>query len=140
LPIPVLNKHQGEILQREAERSRAALELRQAEIQVRQQVEIALDRLDGATAWVREYQDETLPTLRALLEQMERLFAQNDPGTDVLRLVDLRRKLLKARDGYLDALWDVSQARADLAAALGDPRLVVFPCNPPGASKGGSPE
>jgi cobalt-zinc-cadmium efflux system outer membrane protein len=141
LPFPVFNKRKGEILQREAERNRASLELRQTEILVRQQVQAALDRLASAETWARAYRDETLPTFTTLLEQMERLFAQNDPGTDVLRLIDIRRKLLKARDSYLDALWEVSQARADLAAALGDPRFVVFPCSsPPGEAKGASPE
>jgi hypothetical protein len=52
---------------------------------------------------------------------MQQLFIKGDPGVDVLRVVDLRRKLLKARDGYLDALWEVTQARADVAAAVGDP-------------------
>ena len=44
---------------------------------------------------------------------------------DVLRLIDVRRRLQRARDGYLDALWELNQGRADLAAAVGDLGLVV---------------
>ena len=54
---------------------------------------------------------------------MEKLFQAGEPGVDVLRVIDVRRKLLQARDGYLDALWAVRQARADLAAAVGEPAL-----------------
>jgi hypothetical protein len=43
---------------------------------------------------------------------------------DVLRVIDVHRKLLRARDGYLDTLWELRQAQADLAAALGDPALL----------------
>src|SRR5207249_11640244 len=45
LPLPLLNRRQGEIEQREAERTRAAFDLRQAEIAVQQDVQAALDRL-----------------------------------------------------------------------------------------------
>src|SRR5262249_32108386 len=41
LPLPILNTHRGDIMKREAERNRAALELRQTETQVRQEVEAA---------------------------------------------------------------------------------------------------
>jgi outer membrane protein TolC len=45
LPLPILNTHRGEILQREAERTRAALDLRTAEVTIQQQVHAALERL-----------------------------------------------------------------------------------------------
>jgi cobalt-zinc-cadmium efflux system outer membrane protein len=125
MPFPVVNKHRGEIMQREAERSRAVQELRQTEFQIRQEVEAALARLGEAQAWAENYRTQTLPNLRKALEEMDRLFAQNQPGSDVLRLIDIRRKLLRAQDGSLDALWELAQARADLIAALGDPATVL---------------
>ncbi len=51
---------------------------------------------------------------------MEKLFTQAAPNADLLRVIVTRRNLLRAQDGFLDALWEVSQARADLAAALGE--------------------
>jgi outer membrane protein TolC len=42
---------------------------------------------------------------------------------DFLKVMDVRRKLLQARGGYLDALYELRQARNDLAAAVGDPAL-----------------
>jgi len=128
-PLPVFNTHRGDIMQREAERTRAALDLRQTEILVRQDVQAALTRLESARGWADTYRSQVLPDLRNALGDMELLLAKNDPGVDVLRIIDVRRKLLRARDGYLDALWELIQARADLVAAVGDLDLAVA-CKP----------
>ena len=124
LPLPLLNTHRGEICQRIAERTRAALELRQAEVTIQQDVTAALARLNAARRWVETFRNEVLPDLQKNLDSAQRLFAAADPGVDLLRVLDIRRKLLKARDIYLDALWEVSQARVDVAAAMGDPTAV----------------
>lgn len=130
LPIPVFNRHQGEIQQRQAERARASLELRQTEVQIQQDVQAALARLDSARAWVSTFHEQILPNLRSGLAGIERLFLQGDPGVDIIRVLDVRRKLLKSRSDHLDALWEVSQAQADLVAAVGDPALILGPCQP----------
>ena len=64
--------------------------------------------------------------MRARQEDIERL--RNKDKVDVSKLNEARRKLLKTWDGYLDALWEVTQAEADLAAAVGDPALAIAPC------------
>jgi cobalt-zinc-cadmium efflux system outer membrane protein len=125
LPLPIFNQHKGEIRQREAERDRAVLELRQTEVQIVQDVAAALARLDAARAWVESYRKTILPDLKKSVETIENLFKQGEQSVDVLRVLDVRRKLLRARDGYLDALWELRQAEADLAAALGDPSLLA---------------
>ncbi len=127
LPLPVFNTHRGEILQREAERDRVLLEIRQFEVQIRQDVRAAIQRTKQAEDTVRVYRTQILPELKKGMEAIEKLFAANEPGVDLLKVLDLRRKLLKARDGYLDALWEASQARADLAAAVGDPGVALHP-------------
>ncbi len=125
LPLPVFNTHRGDIMQRDAERIKAALDLHQAEVQVRQDVQTALARLAETRNWVSTYRTQLLPNMQKSLEGIEQLFTKGDPGVDVLRVIDVRRKLLKTRDGYLDAQWEASQAQADLAAAVGDPALAV---------------
>ena len=60
---------------------------------------------------------------------MLKLFNANLPGADLTRLIDVRRKLLRARESYLDAVWSVRMARADLLAAVGEPVLEL--CGPP---------
>jgi outer membrane protein TolC len=127
IPLPVFNQHEGEIRQRQAEHVRAQLDLRQTEQLVQQDVRAALVRLDAAAGWVKTYESELLPNLGKSLTAMEELFRQGEPGVDLLRILDVRRKLLHARDVYLDALWEVRQAAADLAAAVGDPSLAAPP-------------
>jgi hypothetical protein len=71
-----------------------------------------------------------LPSLKEHLEAIEKLLNANDAAVSVLSVIDVRRKVLKARDGYLDALWEVKQAEADLTAALGDPAWAGLPAIP----------
>ena len=123
LPMPVFNTHRGEILQRDAELTQATLFLHQGEVNVRQDVQTALARLEPALASVNVYKTQVVPNLEKALKDMEQLFSRGDPSVDVLRLIDVRRKLLKAEDGYLDAVWEATQAKADVAAAVGDPTL-----------------
>jgi outer membrane protein TolC len=126
-PIPVLNTHRGDIIRLESERTRAALDIAQTEAAIHRDVQAALVRLEQARANVEFYQQRLIPNLENNLKQMEKLFEQADPGVDVLKMIDIRRKLIKARDGYADAIWELSQARADLAAAVGDPALAMHP-------------
>jgi outer membrane protein, heavy metal efflux system len=124
-PIPVFNRRQGEIRQREAQLGLAQLQLRQTEVEVRQDVPTAYARLAEARAWVDAYKTKILPELSNSQEAIERLFQQGQPGVDLLRVLDMRRKLLRARDGYIDALLAYADALADLALAVGDPTLAM---------------
>jgi outer membrane protein, heavy metal efflux system len=124
-PIPVLNTRRGEILQRQADVDRARADLRSTEVRASQDVQAALARLAEARKWAAEYPAEVLPNLDKARQDMEQLFAQNEQGVDVLRVIGVQRNLLRATDAYLDARFEVSQANADLAAAVGDPELVV---------------
>jgi hypothetical protein len=48
------------------------------------------------------------------------LYVAAQPGVDLARVIDIRRRLLRARDTYLDMLFELSQAQTDLAAAVAD--------------------
>jgi cobalt-zinc-cadmium efflux system outer membrane protein len=126
-PLPVLNTRKGEIQLRKAERERAVMDLSQAEIQARQDVEAALARLAQARAWAKDYQQDVLPSLERTRKELERLFAQGEPGVDALKVIEVQRRYIKAYDSALDALYEVCQATADLAAAVGDPCLAAGP-------------
>ena len=126
-PIPVFNTKQGEIAQRRAELVRAQVDLQQTEIRVAQDVQAALARFAEARKWADQYPAEVMPNLRRAQQEMLQLFAA-DQGVDVLRLIGVQRNLLQAADAYLDAQFEVSQASADLAAAVGDPAPALVPC------------
>jgi outer membrane protein TolC len=119
VPLAVFNTRKGDIMQRQAELNRAALQLEQSQVEIRQDVESALIAYERAREGLRVIEKDVLPELQAARDALEKLFQKADPTTDVLRLLDVRRKLLHAQDAYLDALLEVCQAQADLAAALG---------------------
>jgi outer membrane protein, heavy metal efflux system len=131
IPIPVFNTRQGEIAQRQAEVTRADVDLHAAEVRVAQDVQAALARFAEARKWADAYPAEVLPNLRKAQEQMAQLFAAADPSVDLLRVIGVQRNLLLAADAYLDARYEVSQASADLAAAVGDPALALGLCPTP---------
>jgi outer membrane protein TolC len=133
-PIPVLNTRRGEIMQRRAERDRAAAAVQQSETQIRQDVQTALTRLADAQDLVNTFRTQTFPALREARDSIDRLFTQGAPGVDLARVMEVRRRVLRARDAYLDALWELSQARADLAAAVGEPSLGYAAAPAPAAS------
>jgi outer membrane protein TolC len=95
-------------------------------MQIRQDVQAALVRLEKARAWQSTYETQLLPRVREGLEAIETL-RRRGKG-DLLKSIEARRKLLKSWDGYLDALWEIAQAEADLAAAVGDPALPLPSC------------
>jgi cobalt-zinc-cadmium efflux system outer membrane protein len=124
-PIPVFNTHEGEIMTRRAERARAGLDLRLTEVAIQQDVRAALARLEVSHALVATYRQGIVPDLEKSLNDIRQLFENRDPGVDLLRVIDVQRKLLRARDAELDALYEARQATADLAAAVGDPLLAL---------------
>jgi outer membrane protein TolC len=126
-PLPILNTKRGDLLLRQAERDKVIEDKRRVEVQAVLDVRAAVDRIRQARKWVDYFGSESLPALQKTMEAFEKLFEQGEPGVDILRLIDTRRRLVRARDSYLDALWELSQARADLAAAVGDLTLVVGP-------------
>jgi outer membrane protein TolC len=136
--LPVFNLRQGDILQRRAELQRAILEVNSSRVVVEQDVQAALSRLRDAQAWVNTYKNEVLPTLRQTQAEFDRVLAEGGPGVDISRVIDIRRRVLRAWDVYLDALWELSQARADLAAAIGDPMAGCTCAAPPSAPAAGN--
>jgi outer membrane protein, heavy metal efflux system len=127
VPIPVFNTKRGEIMQREAEHQQAVLRVRQTDAAIRQDVQAAIVRLETTRASVEIYSRQALPHLEGLLRDILNLFEKGAGGVDALKVIDVRRRLLTAREGHLAALLELSQARADLAAAVGDPALALVP-------------
>src|SRR5262249_35368678 len=113
------------IQQARATLARALADARQLEVQSAQDVQAALARLAAARRWVDSYATEVLPNLRQAVNAMNKLLEQNDPGADVVRVLNVQRNYLRALDAYLDALFELSLARAALAAAVADPGLVL---------------
>ncbi len=129
--LPVINIRRGEISQREAEQARALQALRQGEILVQQDVFASMGRLAQAEEVVNNFRTRVLPVLQTTLGEFDKLYAAKDPDVNLARVITVRRRLLTARDAYLDALFELSQAQADLAAAVADLSFVGCRAVPP---------
>jgi outer membrane protein TolC len=144
-PIPSLNTRKGEIQQQRAMVTQAVANVKQFETQAALDVRAALDRLTEAQKWAESYKTEVLPSLRQAQEELNKLFAQNEIGVDVLKVIGVQQNYLQALGLYLDAQFEVSQGQADLALAVGDPALamgVYQPLKqpPPIPASGGTPD
>lgn len=132
-PIPVLNNGRPLVLQREADHRRALTTLQQAEQRTVIQVKSATAKWNGALRLVRQTTGLTA-NLKPQVDQLERLFEANQ--ATLAQLLQARQRLIQLENAELDALWQATQAQADLLAALGAPCLIASlqPAAPPTAT------
>jgi cobalt-zinc-cadmium efflux system outer membrane protein len=135
-PIPVLNTGTPMLRQRESEYHRDAVSLEQTKQKVIVQVKTALIRCNEA----RRLLDRTNAITAPLQEQAARMDRLYEAGqSDLVKLFQVRQRLIEAENTRLDAAWQMIQAYADLLAALGATPLVAAVPDPslsPFASEG----
>lgn len=120
-PLPYVNNGTPLVRQREAENRRACIALRQVQQRVIAQVRAAVAKWNGAASLVNESNGLTAELAKEV-NNMERLF---DAGqTDLTRLMQGRQRLIQLENAELDAVWQATQAQADLLTALGSPALI----------------
>lgn len=132
-PIPVLNNGRPLVLQREADHRRALTTLQQAEQRTVIQVRSATAKWNAALRLVRQTSGLT-EGLKPQVERLERLFEANQ--ATLPQLLQARQRLIQLENSELDALWQATQAQADLLAALGAPSLIAS-LQPPGPEPAG---
>ena len=120
-PIPILNAGGPLVRQREAEYRRDAVALEQTQQRVRAQVKATLVKWNQVQQLVARTQ-ATMQPIQAETARMERLYKAGQ--TDLIRLLQVRGRLIQAENTQLDALWQATQAYADLLAALGCTPLI----------------
>ncbi len=120
-PLPVLNNGTPLVRQREAEYRRAVVALQQVEQRTIAQVRAAVAKWNGANRLVART-DGLASTLQAQVARVERLFEENQ--TDLTKLLQARQRLIQLENARLDAIWQATQAQADLLTALGAPTLL----------------
>lgn len=122
-PLPVLNAGAPLVRQREAEHNRDRVVLEQVRQRVRLQVR------DAHVRWTQSLQMAARTRavhepIEALAARMERLYQAGQ--ADLTRLLQVRQRLIEAQNVQLDALWQATQAYADLLAAVGVTPLVEW--------------
>ena len=120
-PLPIWNSGKPLVLQREAEHRRAIVAHQQAQQRAIAQVRAAVAKWNGATELVNE--SAGLSTeLDKEVNVLERLFQAGQ--ADLTKLMQARQRLIQLQNARLDAVWQATQAQADLLLALGMPSLI----------------
>lgn len=120
-PLPIWNSGKPLVLQREAEHRRAIIAHQEAQQRVAAQVRAAVAKWNGATELVNE--SAGLSTeLGKEVKVLERLFEAGQ--ADLTKLMQARQRLIQLENAQLDAVWQATQAQADLLLALGMPSLI----------------
>jgi outer membrane protein, heavy metal efflux system len=130
-PIPVLNTGAKAVRQKESEHHRDLVSLEQTQEKVITQVKTTLLRCEEARRLLEQTLALTAP-LEAQTARMERLYEAGQ--ADLVKLFQVRQRLIEAENTRLDARWQVIQAYADLLSAVGTAPLIagipVSPGNP----------
>lgn len=120
-PIPVFNAGGPLLHQREAECQRDAVALAQTQQRIRAQVKAVLVKWNQVQQLVARTL-ATIPPIQAEDARMERLYKAGQ--TDIIRLLQVRGRLIQAENAQLDAIWQATQTYADLLAAVGCTPLI----------------
>lgn len=121
-PLPVINNGTPLVRQREAEYRRACIALEQLQQRTVAQVTAALAHWNEANQLTKETTGLTAK-LRGHVESLERLFEAGQ--TNIATLLQARQRLIQLENAELDAMWQATQAQADLLTALGAQTLMA---------------
>jgi outer membrane protein, heavy metal efflux system len=119
--LPIWNNGKPLVLQREAEHRRAIVAHQQAQQRAIAQVRAAVAKWNGATELVNESAGLS-KELDKEVNVLDRLFEAGQ--ADLTKLMQARQRLIQLENAQLDAVWQATQAQADLLLALGMPSLI----------------
>ena len=120
-PLPIWNSGKPLVLQREAEHRRAIIAYQEAQQRAIAQVRAAVAKWNGATELVNESAGLS-KELDKEVGALDRLFEAGQ--ADLTKLMQARQRLIQLENAQLDAVWQATQAQADLLLALGMPSLI----------------
>lgn len=124
-PVPILNAGQPQVRQREAEYHRDLVAVEQARQRVTVEIKATLARWRQAQQLVAQTQAVAQP-IQAQAARMDRLFTAGQ--ADILKLLVVQQRAIESQGTQLDAIWQATQAYADLLAALGaTPLMAALP-------------
>jgi len=122
--VPIINSGKPLVGQREAEYHRDCVAWDQARQLVAAQVQATLVKWNQSQQ-LAERTHARLQIISTQYERMQRLYEAGQ--TDLLKLLQVRRRFIEARNVELDAIWLTTQAYADLLTATGGTPLLSPP-------------
>ncbi|MDR3620227.1 MAG: TolC family protein [Paludisphaera borealis] len=120
-PLPIVNNGTPLVKQREAEHRRAHVALQQVQQRAVSQVRASVAKWNGA----RELVNDSAGLIDELAQEvsvLERLFQAGQ--SDLTKLMQARQRLIQLQNAQLDAVWQATQAQADLLLAIGTPTMI----------------
>ncbi|GIX05086.1 MAG: divalent cation transporter [Planctomycetaceae bacterium] len=129
LPVPILNRNEGNIAAAHAELSRACQELRRIELSIESRMARAAQDYESAAAAVEKYQQMILPKAEETLKLSEEAYAAGEFG--FLQVLVARRTYFESNLEYVIAQSNLAQAEAylqglALSGGLSDTRDTEF--------------
>lgn len=117
IPLPLWNKNEGDIAEKNASAERARLEYDALSKQIASEAENAREEMIANADLARETRDKLLPLV---IEQTEKLEKAYETGqTDLLTVLRTREQRLQMEAAALDAVRDFHLARIRYEAAVG---------------------
>ncbi|NDJ09865.1 MAG: TolC family protein [Acidobacteriia bacterium] len=117
IPLPFVNKRQGQIAEAAAGISQANASASVLELQLASQLERAYGEYQVASQQVRAYEDGSLKEAEAALSAAEAAYRLGERG--ILEVLDAQRVLRSIRYDYLNAQFDRQSARIELEQLRG---------------------
>lgn len=119
IPLPVLNRNQGNIQVAHQRLTKAMEERRAAEVSVTTALNTTYQRLAAAHAEVTTLSQEILPGAQSAFEAVSRGYRLGKFG--FLDVLDAQRTLFGAKAQYLQAMASYHQAVAEVERLIGEP-------------------
>ena len=116
IPIPVLNRNQGNIMKTDAELVAATHDVRRIELDLRDRLAIAFRRYANAKHQVDRYTEKILPRAHRSLDVVTRGYAGGQ--VDFLTLLTSQRTYIRANLSYLASLAELRQAATVIQGQL----------------------
>jgi len=123
VPLPVVNRNQGAILEAQYRRTKAEEEQRAAVVRVRTALGAAYATLTTAFAEVTTLRNEALPAARRVFEATREGYRQGK--FSLLDVLDAQRTLFEARGQYIEAVATYHKAVADAERLIGGELVAV---------------
>jgi len=120
-PVFVLNSGKPLVYQREMEHGRDLAVLEQLRVRTIARVKACLVKWHQTKDLVVQVRAAT-EAIEAQTAKMERLYSGGQ--TDLLKLLQVRQRLIEAENARLDMVWQATQAYADLLMAAGATPLI----------------
>lgn len=117
IPLPFVNKRQGQIAEAAAGITQATASTSVLELQLASQLERAYGEYQVASQQVRAYEDGSLKEAEAALSAAEAAYRLGERG--ILEVLDAQRVLRSIRYDYLNAQFDRQSARIELEQLRG---------------------